>query len=249
MQANTPLAPFTGEGFSVEYLNEEARLWFRGMIRLGMNEYGPLQALLQQVADQEPPLIILDVRQLEALNSSGITLLARFISDLNKRQTSQLTLYCSPTTAWQQKSFRNFQRLMPGMQITTQAEEAVLEIQTEEYRARYQPSNGELVIEGMIRLRGEAFGPLSRLLRQVEQESPPLLRLDIRHLRTLNSSGITLLARFMLNLHRASRTQAILLGSRQISWQGKSIANFQRLMPDLRLVWEPAEMPAEGPAN
>jgi hypothetical protein len=73
--------------------------------------------LLGKVADVEPAKITLNLQQLEFLNSAGINMLSKFIIEERKKARAEMAVQGSHRIAWQGKSLKNFQRLMPGLQL------------------------------------------------------------------------------------------------------------------------------------
>ncbi len=107
-----------GETYQVDYEAASATIRLQGSLRLSsMSEYEPLANLLSEVAASEPPTITLDLRQLEFLNSSGISVLSKFAIAMRKRQTSQIVVKGAVSIPWQGKSLKNLQRLMPGLTL------------------------------------------------------------------------------------------------------------------------------------
>jgi hypothetical protein len=82
-----------------------------------MEEYAPIVQLLNELADQEPATITLDLRELEFLNSSGINVISKFVLKVRQKNTSQILVRGSKTIPWQGKSLKNLQRLMPSLQL------------------------------------------------------------------------------------------------------------------------------------
>jgi anti-anti-sigma factor len=108
----------TGENYSISYDQTSQQIIFNGSLRLDGNaEYALISDLLNQVAQQEPQKIVLDLAQLSFLNSSGISVISRFVIDVRKRQNIQMTVIGSQKNPWQGKSLKNLQRLMPSLQL------------------------------------------------------------------------------------------------------------------------------------
>lgn len=108
----------TGENYRISYDQTSQNLIFNGSLRLdGSAEYDSISDLLNQVAQQEPPKIVLDLTQLSFLNSSGISVISRFVINVRKRQNIQMTVIGSLKNPWQGKSLKNLQRLMPSLQL------------------------------------------------------------------------------------------------------------------------------------
>ncbi len=105
------------EEYNVLYEAELATVSFRGFLRLqGMEEYQPVMDLLLKALDHSPTCTI-NLRELEFLNSSGISMLSMFVVKARQRGDVQLTFKGSEKVLWQTKSLRNLQRLMPNLQL------------------------------------------------------------------------------------------------------------------------------------
>ena len=108
----------THTDYTVEYEPETSTITCQGKFRLrSNNEYMPIIQLLRQVADKQPETIVLDVRKLDFLNSSGINVLSKFIIRVRGHKASKITIKGVHTSAWQQKSLKNFQRLLPSITL------------------------------------------------------------------------------------------------------------------------------------
>lgn len=106
------------ETYRVQCDSEKAIVSCYGSLRLsGMGEYEPIVNLLNEVAEQNPALITLDLRQLEFLNSSGINVLSKFVIRVRQQKTIAMKIIGSQTIPWQGKSLKNLQRLMPSLEL------------------------------------------------------------------------------------------------------------------------------------
>jgi hypothetical protein len=61
--------------------------------------------------------IVLDLRELDFLNSSGITMLSRFVMEARDRPGIDVQVLAFETVPWHARSLRNLQRLMPTLSI------------------------------------------------------------------------------------------------------------------------------------
>jgi hypothetical protein len=117
--------------------------------------------------------------------------------------------------------------------------EWVMEVKDDAYRVAYDDVTGTVLFEGMLRLRGSTeYSPISELLDEVARAAPEVVTLDLRELRFLNSAGIDLLLRFTLKMRKQATSQVIIRGAADIPWQGRTLPNFGRLMPELKLSME-----------
>ncbi|MEM8672902.1 MAG: STAS domain-containing protein [Cyanobacteria bacterium P01_G01_bin.67] len=114
-----------------------------------------------------------------------------------------------------------------------------MEIKTENYQVRYDEESHNIVFSGSLRLNGSAeYASIFKLLNNVAQQEPEKIILDLRELNFLNSSGISILSKFVINVRKRKNIQMIVIGTRKNPWQSKSLKNLQRLMPSLKLELE-----------
>ena len=104
----------TTKDYSVKYDVETVTVHWEGFMRLNSNEFEPIERLLDQVATLESPLTTLNLQKLQAINSSGITMLGKFVLTMNEKKTISLLIQASEQIAWQKRSVENFKRLMPN---------------------------------------------------------------------------------------------------------------------------------------
>jgi anti-anti-sigma factor len=114
-----------------------------------------------------------------------------------------------------------------------------MEIKSKNYSVIYDQASQQIVFEGSVRLNGSVeYASISDLLNYVAQQEPPKIVLDLRQLNFLNSSGISILSRFVINVRKRQNIQMIVIGAKKNPWQSKSLKNLQRLMPSLQLELE-----------
>jgi len=107
-----------GEDYSIQYDPESATVSFIGELSLGgPAEYAPIVELLDEVAQNEPPAITLNLKKLEFVNSSGISMLSKFVITVRKKKTIQLLVLGSNDVPWQQKSLKNLEKLLPTLKL------------------------------------------------------------------------------------------------------------------------------------
>jgi hypothetical protein len=106
------------DDYSVTYDPTAQTVAFEGSLRLsGTEEYAAITELLSDIADQAPEIITLDLQKLEFLNSSGINMFSKFVIKIRQQGNSGIVIQGSKKIPWQSKSLRNFQRLMPSLQL------------------------------------------------------------------------------------------------------------------------------------
>ena len=105
------------EDYNIWHDPENSTIFFRGFLRLdGMEEYQPVMDLLLKSIEQATTLT-LNLRELEFLNSSGISMLSMFVVRVRQQGDVQLVLQGSDKILWQTKSLKNLQRLMPSLTL------------------------------------------------------------------------------------------------------------------------------------
>lgn len=110
-----------GDNHRVSYDPTTATVTCSGFLDLrGKEGYKEIVKLLDTVAEQSPSAekIILDIRDLEFLNSSGITTLGGFVIKLRNKGGIRLMIKCSNKHSWQSRSMKGLEKLMSeGMEL------------------------------------------------------------------------------------------------------------------------------------
>ncbi len=107
-----------GEDYIVIYNPETESISFQGELTLGgPSEYQPIKDLLEQVVESETSAVTLDLLKLEFLNSSGISMLSKFMLKVKNEKNIKVTILGSNDVPWQSKSIKNFKRLLPSAEL------------------------------------------------------------------------------------------------------------------------------------
>jgi len=97
---------------------EGATIHYEGTLRLsGTDAYQPILDVMQGILAEKPQKLVLDLTQLEFLNSSGINLLAKFTIELRKQPDVGMQVLGSTRIPWQSKSLPNLQKLHKGVEL------------------------------------------------------------------------------------------------------------------------------------
>ena len=114
-----------------------------------------------------------------------------------------------------------------------------MEVKKDDYRVWYDPTTATVNFQGLIReSQISDYKPLEELLEGVIAQKPPVISMNLQELEFLNSSGMTILSRFVIGVRNKKMIQLVVRGSQKIAWQNKSLVNWQRLMPGLTLQYE-----------
>jgi hypothetical protein len=112
------------------------------------------------------------------------------------------------------------------------------QIQGEEYAVEYDPTTHTVSFRGTIRLQSsDEYAPISELLQAAHNAAAEagLFTLDFRQLQFLNSSGISMVSKFVINGRKNERAPLRVIGSQDVYWQQKSLANLQKLWPKVQI--------------
>ncbi|MEK7990865.1 MAG: hypothetical protein VSS52_007650 [Thiotrichaceae bacterium] len=114
-----------------------------------------------------------------------------------------------------------------------------MEIKTDDYSVRYDDVTATVSCSGSLRLSGmEEYAPILEFLNDAADQQDDALNLNLCNLEFLNSSGINVLSKFVINVRQKKSPQINVIGSTKIPWQAKSLKNLQRLLPTLKLNFE-----------
>ena len=115
-------------------------------------------------------------------------------------------------------------------------EQNYLEIKGKEYLVRYDADSVMVKFQGQLALKGpKEYVEIDNLLKSIADNSPEEMIIDLQELAFLNTSGINMLSKFVLQIRKNKKIQLIVLGSKNIPWQGKSLKNLQKFLPSLKL--------------
>lgn len=114
----------------------------------------------------------------------------------------------------------------------------------ENYSVRCDAQAATVVFEGSLRLSGpDAYSDINQMLHSrleqcsnsASEASPEQITLDIQELKFLNSSGISMLSKFVISVRKQENVKIVILASENVPWQSKSLKNLQRLLPSLEI--------------
>jgi hypothetical protein len=116
---------------------------------------------------------------------------------------------------------------------------ATQEVKGEDYIVQFDPDSVRVYLKGELSLGGATeYAPITNLLNEVAKSEPNTMTIDLRNLAFVNSSGISMLSKFVLSMRKKKGVQLVVLGSNDMPWQGKSLKNLEKLLPGLKLEME-----------
>lgn len=107
-----------GESFEVRLEEDGSTVSFKGALRLtGAEDYAAILEMLKGTLAKPAPAVLLNLKELDFLNSSGITMFSRFVIEARERAEANVQFLGSESIHWHARSLKNLQRLMPSLQI------------------------------------------------------------------------------------------------------------------------------------
>ena len=79
--------------------------------------YSSIMKLLDDVIEQASDAIVLDLRELQFLNSSGINVLSKFVIMIRNDKSIALTIRGNHKLSWQKHVLKNLKVLMPDLNL------------------------------------------------------------------------------------------------------------------------------------
>ena len=102
----------------LNYNTNQQTVVIEGSMRLAnLSEYEVVGDFLNKISEQANDHLTIDVRNLQFLNSSGITTFSMFILACKKQGKPKLTVLGSNDISWQEKSLRNFKKLWDDVEV------------------------------------------------------------------------------------------------------------------------------------
>jgi hypothetical protein len=111
------------------------------------------------------------------------------------------------------------------------------QLKGDEYTIEHDSATHTVSLKGTIRLQtSEDYLPITQLLQIAHDAAVgAILSLDFRQLQFLNSSGISMISKFVISGRKQDKVMLTVLGNRDIYWQQKSLANLQKLWPKVQI--------------
>ena len=115
------MSKITTDKYSVEYFESDNTVSLTGDLALdGPSDYAPILAILQEAADKSTSSLNLNLKELAFLNSSGISMISKYVIGFRNKKSVQLTVTGSEAISWQSKSLKNLEKLLPGLKLVLQ---------------------------------------------------------------------------------------------------------------------------------
>lgn len=105
-----------GDDYSVKFDDVSSMISFAGSLRLcGTKGYAVITDLLEKALEMDKELITMDLKELQFLNSTGITTISKFIIKTKNRGVTKLIIKGNGKITWQKKTLKHLIRLMPTL--------------------------------------------------------------------------------------------------------------------------------------
>lgn len=105
-----------GDGYRLTY--EDGVISISGKLSLMLEHYAELEEVFEKIIASKPSDLVLDIRNLEYLNSSGIkTICVSLILEAADMEGLGMKILCSNQYTWQKETVPTFEDLMDDMKI------------------------------------------------------------------------------------------------------------------------------------
>ncbi|PTY03964.1 hypothetical protein DB346_02665 [Verrucomicrobia bacterium LW23] len=105
-----------GPNYRAWYDAAAATVHLEGTFRLSDSQsYAPIHDLLERGLEAHREALVVDLRQLQFLNSSGLNVLTRFAISARKSGATGMTVLGSTAVSWHSRSLPTLQRLFPAL--------------------------------------------------------------------------------------------------------------------------------------
>ncbi len=107
------------ETYRIFYDPSTTTIHLQGGLRLtGETDSEAVFLLLTGVADSHPEQLVVDIRNLDFINSAGINVLSRFVVRLRNTDKTLLKFLGMQERPWQEKMLKNLQRFKRSLVLT-----------------------------------------------------------------------------------------------------------------------------------
>ena len=110
-------------------------------------------------------------------------------------------------------------------------------VTTDKYSVEFKKDDREVILKGTLRLQDkEQYRQIyDILLKSATETSRFPLKINISGLKFLNSSGISSLSLFIIQMRKQEK-DIVFLGNKSIPWQVSSLKNFQKLYSKIEII-------------
>lgn len=106
------------DNFKIWYNKDLFTIFFEGSIRLwDPSEYTEIKKFMLNIHDLGIEQLILDLTDLEFLNSSGISMFCKFVFEVKKENKTSLIFVGRNEIMWQQKSLHNIKKIWEKIEL------------------------------------------------------------------------------------------------------------------------------------
>ncbi len=107
-----------------------------------------------------------------------------------------------------------------------------MQLQGDGFDVVFERAQNAVVFNGVMRLENmQDYDRIGKFLLDVNELELPQLVLDFRKVEFLNSAGIAMLCRFIMDAKKLNKKPVSVIGNENVLWQKKSFSN-------LKLLWD-----------
>lgn len=107
-----------GDIYKIWYEDTERVIHFEGSLRLwDPGEYTRIRQYMVDIYELDIESLVVDVTRLDFLNSSGISMLCKFVFEIKKINRIPVTITGRNDILWQKKSLHNLKKLWDKIEL------------------------------------------------------------------------------------------------------------------------------------
>lgn len=107
-----------GDCYWIEYNHQTTIFNFRDSLELKFSRVDVIvQALTEQLLQQQPNVVTLNLRGLQNSTFAGIIMISKFIVNIRTQQVPSVTILGSHNILWHGESLKKIQRLLPSAEL------------------------------------------------------------------------------------------------------------------------------------
>lgn len=106
------------DDYKIWYDEKNETIFFQGSLRLwDPVSYQKIRQMMLDIYALDTEKLLLDFKNLDFMNSSGISTLCKFIFDAKEMQKKKLKIVGNTEILWQKKSFENLKKIWDQIEL------------------------------------------------------------------------------------------------------------------------------------
>lgn len=114
-----------------------------------------------------------------------------------------------------------------------------MEVKGQDYEVTCDPEAAVVTFRGTLELPTIAdYKPIVELFNVVVERKPAIITLNLRDLVCVNSSALSTILRFGINVRKKKASQLVVQGNNEYYWQSRSLKNMKRFVQNVKIEFD-----------